>query len=111
MCGIAGEIRFDGPADVEAVRRIGAALKRRGPDGHGTWFRRGVALSHRRLQIIDLSETGAQPMVDDELGLTIVFNGCVYNYRELRELLIGLGYSFFSTSDTEVLLKAYHRWG
>jgi asparagine synthase (glutamine-hydrolysing) len=111
MCGIAGEIRFDGAADVAAVRRIGAALQRRGPDGHGTWSQRGVAFAHRRLQIIDLSESGAQPMVDDELGLTVVFNGCIYNYRELRELLIGLGYSFFSTSDTEVLLKAYHRWG
>src|ERR1700759_2973225 len=105
MCGIAGEIRFDGAADVEAVRRIGAALKRRGPDAHGTWSQRGVAFAHRRLPIIDLSGAGPPPMTDEQLGLTIVFNGCVYNYRELRELLIGLGYSFFSTSDTEVLLK------
>src|SRR3954463_2640661 len=111
MCGIAGEIRFDGPADVDAVKRIGAALKRRGPDAHGAWSKRGVALAHRRLQIIDLTDAGAQPMTDDELGLRIVFNGCVYNYRERRGLLIRLGYPFFSTSDTEVLLKAYHRWG
>jgi asparagine synthase (glutamine-hydrolysing) len=111
MCGIAGEISFDGRADLEAVKRIGAALKRRGPDGHGAWSHRGVAFAHRRLEIIDLSPAGAQPMTDAELGLTIVFNGCIYNYRELREMLIGLGYSFVSTSDTEVLLKAYHRWG
>ncbi|MDT5022246.1 MAG: hypothetical protein QOI33_2770, partial [Mycobacterium sp.] len=69
------------------------------------------ALGHRRLKIIDLTEAGAQPMVDSELGLTIVWNGCIYNYKELRTELQGYGYRFFSHSDSEVLLKAYHRWG
>jgi asparagine synthase (glutamine-hydrolysing) len=70
-----------------------------------------VAFGHRRLKILDLSECGAQPMVDSELGLTVVFNGLIYNYREIRHELEGHGYRFFSTTDTEVLLKAFHRWG
>ncbi|GJF07428.1 N-acetylglutaminylglutamine amidotransferase [Pseudonocardia sp. D17] len=112
MCGIAGEIRFDGlGADVAAVARITEAMHRRGPDGHGVHAAGPVALGHRRLKIIDLSERGAQPMVDPELGLAAVFNGCIYNFRELRAELEGHGYRFFSDSDTETLIKAYHRWG
>ena len=112
MCGIAGEIRFDGTSpDVAAVARITAAMHRRGPDGEGVHAQGAIALGHRRLKIIDLSERGAQPMVDPELGLSVVFNGCVYNYRELRSELEAAGYRFFSTSDTEVVLKAFHRWG
>src|SRR3954469_15161024 len=112
MCGFAGEFRYDGhPADTEAVRRMLPWLVSRGPDGEGVWARGPVAFGHRRLKIIDLSEAGAQPMTDDRLGLTLVFNGCIYNYQQLREELRGYGYTFFSTSDTEVILKAYHRWG
>ncbi|SDF54219.1 N-acetylglutaminylglutamine amidotransferase [Klenkia brasiliensis] len=112
MCGIAAEIRFDGGvADVGAVAAMCEQLARRGPDGSGAWQSGPVALGHRRLKIIDLSDAGAQPMVDLELGLTCVFNGIVYNYRELREELRAAGYRFGSTSDTEVVLKAYHRWG
>jgi asparagine synthase (glutamine-hydrolysing) len=112
MCGIGGELRFDGrPADGEAVRRMLPCLETRGPDGEGFWQRGPVAVGHRRLKIIDLSEAGHQPMTDDELGLTLVFNGCIYNYKQLREELQGHGYRFFSTSDTEVIIKAYHRWG
>src|SRR5690349_21896262 len=112
MCGIAGEVRFDGrDADVAAVARINAAMHRRGPGGFGVYALGRVAFGHRRLKILDLSECGAQPMVDSELGLTTVFNGLIYNYREIKEELEGLGYRFFSTTDTEVLLKAFHRWG
>jgi asparagine synthase (glutamine-hydrolysing) len=112
MCGIAGEIRFDGGhADVEAVTRITAAMNRRGPDGTGVHAVGPVALGHRRLKILDLSERGAQPMVDSELGLTAVFNGLIYNFRELRAELEAAGYRFFSGTDTEVLIKAFHRWG
>ncbi len=70
-----------------------------------------VALGHRRLSIIDLSHRAEQPMVDPELGLTIAFNGCIYNYEELRGELEALGYRFFSHGDTEVILKAWHAWG
>jgi asparagine synthase (glutamine-hydrolysing) len=112
MCGIGGEFRYDGnAADGEAVRRMLPCLADRGPDGEGFWQRGPVALGHRRLKIIDLSETGSQPMTDDELGLTLVFNGCIYNYKQLRAELEGHGYRFFSSSDTEVIIKAYHRWG
>ncbi|MGW5581843.1 N-acetylglutaminylglutamine amidotransferase [Micromonospora chokoriensis] len=112
MCGIGGEFRLDGsPPDMAAVERMLPALASRGPDGEGRWQHGPAALVHRRLRIIDLSDAGAQPMVDSELGLALVFNGCVYNYRELRDELTAAGYSFRSTSDTEVILKAYHRWG
>ncbi|GAB3233532.1 N-acetylglutaminylglutamine amidotransferase [Mycolicibacterium hippocampi] len=83
----------------------------RGPDAAGVWSQGRVALGHRRLKIIDLSEAGAQPMVDSELGLSVAWNGCIYNYEELRDELHGHGYRFFSHSDTEVLLKGYHHWG
>jgi asparagine synthase (glutamine-hydrolysing) len=86
-------------------------LESRGPDDEGLWVDGPVALTHRRLSIIDLSAAGSQPMVDDELGLTIVFNGCIYNYQDLRAELSAAGYRFFSHSDTEVIIKAYHRWG
>ena len=112
MCGIAGEMRFDGAVpDVAAVARITAEMHRRGPDGSGVHATDAVALGHRRLKIIDLSERGAQPMVDSELGLTAVFNGLIYNYKELRAELEAAGHRFFSTSDTEVLLKAFREWG
>ena len=112
MCGIAGELRFDGrAADDAAVRRMLPCLEHRGPDGEGLFARGPVAFGHRRLKIIDLSEAGAQPMTDEQLGLTLVFNGIIYNYRQLREELRGYGYTFFSTSDTEVIIKAFHRWG
>ena len=112
MCGIAGELRFDNrAADPSHVEAMLAVQVSRGPDGEGLWATGPVAFGHRRLSIIDLSDAGRQPMTDDELGLTLVFNGCVYNYRSLRHELQGYGYRFFSTSDSEVILKAYHRWG
>jgi asparagine synthase (glutamine-hydrolysing) len=105
-------VRLDGRVpDVAAVSAMAEVMSRRGPDGAGVWSQGRVALGHRRLKIIDLTEAGAQPMVDPELGLTIAWNGCIYNYKELRSELIEHGYRFFSTSDSEVLLKAYHRWG
>jgi asparagine synthase (glutamine-hydrolysing) len=112
MCGLAGELRLDGrPADRAAVERMVDRQSRRGPDGQGIWTRGPVVLGHRRLAIIDLSQAGSQPMVDDALGLTVVMNGCIYNYQDLREELVGLGHTFTSTSDTEVVLKAYAAWG
>ncbi|MFF1547005.1 N-acetylglutaminylglutamine amidotransferase [Streptomyces sp. NPDC058291] len=112
MCGLSGEIRFDGRRpDLAAVERMSDRLAPRGPDGQGIWTRGAVALGHRRLKIIDLSDLGAQPMTDAGNELTGVFNGCVYNYQELREELRGLGHRFESTSDTEVVLKAYLQWG
>jgi len=112
VCGIAGEIRFDaGEASPEAISAMVGSMVARGPDGGGSLLRGPLGLGHRRLKIIDLSERAQQPMVDPELGLTLVFNGCIYNYRDLRRELDGLGYRFFSDGDSEVILKAYHAWG
>jgi len=112
MCGIAGEIRFDGAhPDLGRLQALATSFQRRGPDGAGLHASGASAFAHRRLKIIDLSDKAAQPMVDSELGLSIVFNGCIYNHKELRAELEGFGYRFFSTGDTEVLIKAYHRWG
>ena len=112
MCGIAGELRFDNQAaDLAAVERITHHLAPRGPDAHGFHSRGPVAFGHRRLKIMDLAEASGQPMIDNDLGLSMVFNGAIYNYPELRGELEQLGYRFFSGGDTEVLLKGYHAWG
>ncbi|MBU0809666.1 MAG: N-acetylglutaminylglutamine amidotransferase [Gammaproteobacteria bacterium] len=112
MCGIAGELRFDQrPADLAAVERITHHLAPRGPDAHGFHSQGPLALGHRRLKIMDLAEASGQPMIDSDLGLSMVFNGAIYNYPELRDELKALGYRFFSGGDTEVLLKGYHAWG
>ncbi|MFI8737498.1 N-acetylglutaminylglutamine amidotransferase [Ectopseudomonas toyotomiensis] len=112
MCGIAGELRFDRrPADLAAVERITHHLAPRGPDAHGFHSQGPIALGHRRLKIMDLAEASGQPMIDSDLGMSMVFNGAIYNYPELRAELEALGYRFFSGGDTEVLLKGYHAWG
>lgn len=110
MCGICGEIFWSGQlASASALIPMLKALEKRGPDDGGTWQQDQVALGHRRLAIIDLSDGGHQPMVDGEL--TLVFNGCIYNYQDLTAELIELGQTFQSHSDTEVILKAYRQWG
>jgi len=112
MCGICGEIAFNGrPASLAAVQSMTDALAPRGPDAQGIVARGRAALGHRRLSIIDLSVRAEQPMADPDLGLTIAFNGCIYNYKALRQVLEALGYRFFSDGDTEVVLKAWHAWG
>src|SRR3954469_24352728 len=112
MCGICGEIRLDGaPPDAVAVLAMANPLRPRGPDASGSFSQDRVAFGHRRLSILDLSPASQQPMVDPELGLALVFNGCIYNFRALRRELQAKGYRFFSDGDTEVILKAYHAWG
>ncbi|MCW8853278.1 MAG: N-acetylglutaminylglutamine amidotransferase [Gammaproteobacteria bacterium] len=112
MCGICGEFRFDGGApDLALTHRMMTKLERRGPDHGGSFSDGPVALGHRRLAIIDLSEHANQPMVDQELGLALVFNGTIYNFPALRSELQDKGYHFFSSGDSEVILKAYAEWG
>ncbi len=112
MCGICGELRFDHSApDMDALGRMTARLARRGPDHEGFYEDGVLAFGHRRLAVIDLSAHADQPMVDDDLRLALVFNGTIYNYRELRAELTEMGYTFFSAGDSEVILKAYHAWG
>jgi asparagine synthase (glutamine-hydrolysing) len=111
MCGLAGELAWDRPPDITAVERMATTMESRGPDARGSWSSGSIALAHRRLKIIDLSERGAQPLIDPELGVALVFNGCIYNHQELRTELEHVGYRFFSDSDSEVIAKAYHQWG
>ena len=91
--------------------KMAQSLHARGPDAGGFFVQDGLAFGHRRLSILDLSPNSQQPMMDSELGLGIVFNGCIYNFRELRGQLQQRGYQFFSDGDTEVILKSYHAWG
>ncbi|MBU0593488.1 MAG: N-acetylglutaminylglutamine amidotransferase [Pseudomonadota bacterium] len=112
MCGICGELRFDGaPSDIAIIRQMASKLARRGPDNEGIVTDGPLAFGHRRLAIIDLSDFANQPMVDKTLKLALVFNGTIYNYKALRKELVELGYEFFSEGDSEVILKAYHAWG
>ncbi|MFZ4541507.1 MAG: asparagine synthase (glutamine-hydrolyzing) [Rickettsiales bacterium] len=112
MCGIAGLIQLDGTAVAPTtLKAMTDAIAHRGPDGEGHWIERNVGLGHRRLAIIDLSAQAAQPMVSMNARYVLSYNGEIYNYRELREELIALGYQFRSTTDSEVVLNAIAEWG
>jgi asparagine synthase (glutamine-hydrolysing) len=116
MCGIAGIFRTDSEAplvDAGELLRLRDAMRSRGPDGEGVWMNPPgrLGLAHRRLAIIDLNPSGAQPMHSADGGLTVCFNGEIYNYRELRRELEAKGCVFRSNSDTEVLLHLYANEG
>ncbi|MGC6452819.1 MAG: asparagine synthase (glutamine-hydrolyzing) [Candidatus Puniceispirillaceae bacterium] len=112
MCGIAGIVSPGKGWDLEAcMARMLSSITHRGPDGQGLHIDEGVALGHRRLAIIDLTQDGAQPMLNADGDLVLVFNGEIYNYIELRRDLEARGRRFQSRSDTEVLLQAYDEWG
>ena len=112
MCGIAGIFAYHPsapPVDRAQLRTVRDHMATRGPDGKGEWFSENgrIALAHRRLSIIDLSERAAQPMASADGQLVVSFNGEIYNYRELKTALQAKGYVFRTTSDTEVLLHLY----
>jgi len=111
MCGICGIVALGRPAETETARRMGELIAHRGPDGSGDYSAPGVALHHRRLAIIDLTDGGLQPFASDDGSLQLLHNGEIYNYRELRKELEGLGHRFRSATDTEVVLAAYREWG
>ncbi len=112
MCGIAGQfVLNEDLADASLVGVMAERLGHRGPDGEGRYFSGPVGLAHRRLAIIDLSDEGRQPMGNEDGSLQVVFNGVIYNYRELREKLSAAGHRFASATDTEVILHAYEEWG
>jgi asparagine synthase (glutamine-hydrolysing) len=117
MCGIAGLIGRIDVTNRAAVKRMSDALSHRGPDGEGVWETSstaegcGVMLAHRRLSILDLSNAGAQPMIDPTTGDVIVLNGEIYNYVGLRDRLISAGHNFQSTGDTAVMLRALSVYG
>src|SRR5215469_2427981 len=118
MCGIVGILARNGVVDADLLERATRSLAHRGPDDHGTVILRDngpepveIGLGNRRLAILDLSPLGHQPMHDPATGNWIVHNGEVYNFRDVRAELEAEGVSFASQSDTEVILKAYSRWG
>ncbi|MFA5185804.1 MAG: asparagine synthase (glutamine-hydrolyzing) [Patescibacteria group bacterium] len=112
MCGIAGIVtREKTLPDEGLLRRMSQAIATRGPDGEGVCSAPGVGLAHRRLAIIDLSPEAAQPMHSSDGALTIVFNGEIYNYKELRNELEGRGTKFRTNSDTEVILESFRAFG
>ncbi|HRY62336.1 MAG TPA: asparagine synthase (glutamine-hydrolyzing) [Candidatus Paceibacterota bacterium] len=108
MCGITG---FIGKGTKSDLVKMVAAIEHRGPDAQGHFWSEGVALGHTRLSIIDLSETGAQPMFDNNKEIGVVFNGEIYNFPELRKELEVLGYVFRGTSDTEAIIYLYKEYG
>ncbi len=110
MCGIAGILSFSSPVATLALERMADSIRHRGPDSGGVSNFGSAGLAHRRLSIIDLN-SGAQPLVIDDGRLAISFNGEIYNYRELRRELEGLGECFITRSDTEVILRAYRVFG
>jgi asparagine synthase (glutamine-hydrolysing) len=111
MCGFSGELALRETVDAFALIKMTEALKRRGPDSGGLFVEDRLGLGHRRLSILGLTAASHQPMIDPDLGLGIVFNGCIYNFRELRVELEERGFRFYSNGDTEVILKAYAAWG
>jgi asparagine synthase (glutamine-hydrolysing) len=111
MCGICGAVSLVGPAERELVERMMDELAHRGPDGTGTYVAEGVALGHRRLAIIDLTDAGLQPFASADGALQLLHNGEIYNYRELRRQLESKGHRFRSATDTEVIVAAYREWG
>jgi asparagine synthase (glutamine-hydrolysing) len=109
MCGICGTLEFDAgrPADSNRLKRMTSVLAHRGPDGEQFFIDGPLGLGHRHLKIIDLSDAARQPMSTADGRFTIILNGEIYNYRELRKELEARGYQFRSQSDTEVLLNLF----
>ncbi len=106
MCGITGIFQLDGKSVThEVLQKMTDALAHRGPDGQGIFYHQNVGFGHRRLSILDVSDKGAQPMHSADRQWVVVFNGCIYNFKSLREELIQKGHRFQSTSDTEVITE------
>ena len=113
MCGIAGMLDHSGdPISYDNINNMINMLNHRGPDGEGVFINETfkIGLGHKRLSIIDLSENASQPMTISD-RYTITFNGEIYNYIEIKKILIKYGFNFYSDSDTEVLINSYIKWG
>ena len=112
MCGICGLCDFQKPVqNTDILQRMRDIMICRGPDASGSFVNDGIALGHRRLAIIDLTEAGHQPMTNEDCTVQIVFNGEIYNFQSLRKDLDKHGHEFKSNSDTEVLVHGYEQWG
>ena len=111
MCRIAGIIDATTTTLQEDILKMRDAMHRGGPDDSGVYFDQNLALGHRRLSIIDLSPAGHQPMLSEDENLVLCFNGEIYNFKEIRKELEDLGFLFRTKTDSEVLLKAFEKWG
>jgi asparagine synthase (glutamine-hydrolysing) len=112
MCGIAGIVRFDGrPVHTEEIKRMTESIGHRGPDDHGSLVEGGVGIGMRRLAIVDLTPSGHQPMFNETASIALVYNGEIYNHRDIRGRLEIEGHTFRGTSDTEVLAHGYEQFG
>lgn len=112
MCGIAGFVNKDGSdTDFQKLKNMTDVIAHRGPDAEGQYCDGNIALGHRRLSIIDLSDAGKQPMESHDGNYIITFNGEIYNYKELKTELAALGAKFINDTDTEVIIEAYRAWG
>lgn len=112
MCGIAGFVNSERmPADKSVLKSMTDSIKHRGPDGEGFFIEGPIAIGHRRLSIIDLSDNGSQPMISENNEVVLSYNGEIYNFREIKSELLSLGHSFFSQTDSEVVLRAWIQWG
>ncbi len=112
MCGIAGILHFDRrPVESDVLSRMSALMQERGPDDEGFYIGDGIGLAHRRLSIIDLSVDAKCPMANEDGSVQIVYNGEIYNYKELRKELLDRGHFFRTHSDTEVIVHGYEEWG
>ncbi|HYM94890.1 MAG TPA: hypothetical protein VET23_12170, partial [Chitinophagaceae bacterium] len=112
MCGIAGIFQLNGnTVSEEQIRKMTRTLAHRGPDGEEVFIEQNLALGHRRLAILDISPSGKQPMYSKNGEWIIVFNGCIYNFKELKKELVTKGHQFVSTGDTEVIVEGLSEYG
>ena len=107
MCGING-FNF---VNEDLIRKMNESTKHRGSDDDGFFISKNWSIGHNRLSIVDLSENGHQPMFNRNKSLAIIFNGEIYNFKEIKKELLDKGYKFFSKTDTEVILYSYEEWG
>ena len=112
MCGIAGVFNLNGDVfPLHQLKKMAKAIEHRGPDSEGFYIEEGIALAHKRLAILDLSSKGDQPMTSKDGKWVLVFNGCIYNYLELKQELKALGHDFISNTDTEVIVEGVSEYG
>ena len=112
MCGVLGIFNLDKkPINIRTVKSMAEKIAHRGPDDSGFFFDDNIALAHKRLAILDVSKKGAQPMSSKNNKWVIIFNGCIYNFRELKKELKSKGHKFFSNSDTEVIVEGLDEFG
>jgi len=113
MCGIIGIINFDGKGNInkKAFNNLTKSIKYSGPDDSGILHQKQFSFGHRRLNIIDLSKKGKQPMWDWEKKVVITYNGEIFNFQEIKKELVRLGHKFNNRTDTEVILESYKEWG